>query len=101
MGLWEGDCVRVCVWFIVCICVTLSTCVCVCVCLRVCEIQTRREEGNSSGCEFYLKSCETLVNWLKRKRNLQGTDIRAIKNLPEDLTFAGSVITSTCTVLPG
>ena len=70
-------------------------------CLHVCEIQTRREEGNSSGSKFYLKSCETLVNWLKVKRNLPGTDIRAIKNLPEDLTFAGSVITSTCKVLPG
>lgn len=35
VGLWEGDCVRACVWFIVCICVTLSTCVCVCVCVFV------------------------------------------------------------------
>ena len=82
------------------LCVFVLLCLPVCVCLRVCEIQTRREEGNSSGCEFYLKSCETLVNRLKRKRDLQGTDIRAIKNLPEDLAFAGSVIASTCTVLP-
>lgn len=83
------------------LCVFVLLCVAACVCLHVCEIQTRREEGNSRGSKFYLKSCETLVNWLKVKRNLQGTDIRAIKNLPEDLTFAGSVITSTCKVLPG
>lgn len=83
------------------LCVFVLLCVAACMCLHVCEIQTRREEGNSSGSKFYLKSCETLVNWLKVKRNLPGTDIRAIKNLPEDLTFAGSVITSTCKVLPG
>lgn len=83
------------------LCVFVFLCVPACVCLHVCEIQTRREEGNSSGSKFHLKSCETLVNWLKRKRNLQGTDIRAIKSLPEDLTFAGSVIASTCKVRPG
>lgn len=60
------------------LCVFVLLCVAACVCLHVCEIQTRREEGNSSGSKFYLKSCETLVNWLKVKRNLQGTDIRAI-----------------------
>lgn len=49
---------------------------------------------------FYIMLYETLVHWLKRNGIPQITGIRTTKNLPEDRTLAGPVITSTCQALP-
>lgn len=72
--------------------------VCACVCL--CEIQSKTEEGSSRRSTFYVTFCETVGSWLKRNGNPQVTDIRTVKNLPEDLTLAGCAVTSTCKALP-
>lgn len=68
-------------------------------CYPACDIQSKTEEGHSSKSTFYLPVCETAVLWLRRNGNPQVTDIRTVKELPEDLTLAGCVITSTCKAL--
>lgn len=98
VGLWGWVCGRVCLGYYMCL--SLSGSVCASVCLCVCAIQSRTEEGKSSGSMFYLTLYETLVNWLKRNGIPQVTDIGTVKKLPEDLTLAGSVITNTCKALP-
>ena len=76
------------------LCYSVQGCACLCVCVKF------RAEGSSSGSVFYLTVYEPLVNWLRRDGIPQITDIRTIKNLPEDLTLPGCVITSTCKALP-
>lgn len=98
VGLWGWVCGRVCLGYYMCL--LLSGNICASVCLCVCAIQSRTEEGKSSGSMFYLTLYETLVNCLKRNGIPQVTDIGTVKKLPEDLTLAGSVITNTCKALP-
>lgn len=80
-------CVRVCLVDYKYLCDSVSVCACVC----LCEIQSKAGEGSSRRSTFYLTLCETVDNRQKRNGNPQVTDIRTVKNLPEDLTFTGCV----------